>query len=523
MPTVCNSLQVSRLRNGAPAVSYDIDISPDAWCLDADGSIPFTSNLDWPAVRFYRTIGNTREDITTRLAELNLQSSCECDGSSVPLFPGSVAGTYMIRPVNASVGYKSVRVALTRKDASGHAIQLAAKNCSISQAGVQGDVGPGTPPPMLWTDYVTGFRFTDGTDGTLRYVVIHGFAANGRAMCYVCKKTHYKIPTYEPGTEAGDEYWEAAQGGPFTLLSTEVLLAVNAFINFLSGNAIKLYDRANALKGEFLGGGNIIDGNNLMGWLGGSQAAPNWAVSDLGKMFVGGISGQRIELDPQNKSMFVYDSSGNLVATHSGRIISLSDAVPPASDGLTAEVQLSSKSYSLTPSGSEAYQHQKTETLFALTTPSGTNGGLQIALPAMQIGGYVSGANGKVTARLVLECMKGSTVSRTVPLASAVFNGSSTTNSQSVAARTVTLTLDTTSVRLVLIAYANATGGVGTVSFSSTGKMTSKFVAKWYRCEYGANGWVISYDSENYEYCLLIANKLRRKIVCNGKTILTSD
>ena len=503
-----------------PGVSYDIDISPDAWCLDADGNVPFANFEEYPELRIFRTEGSVRTEVTDLLADSTL--TCVMLGDGESLIWAKIGGNgspWRLRVAKNGIGYKTFRVILY---ADG--VELAAKNCSISQAGAQGDVGPGTPPPMLWTDYITGFRFTDGTDGTLRYVVIHGFAANGRAMCYVCKKTHYKIPTYEPGTEAGDEYWEAAQGGPFTLLSTEVLLAVNAFINFLSGNAIKLYDRANALKGEFLGGGNIIDGNNLMGWLGGSQAAPNWAVSDLGKMFVGGISGQRIELDPQNKSMFVYDSSGNLVATHSGRIISLSDAVPPASDGLTAEVQLSSKSYSLTPSGSEAYQHQKTETLFTLTTPSGTNGGLQIELPAMQIGGYVSGATtGKVTARLVLECMKGSTVSRTVPLASAVFNGSSTTNSQSVAARTVTLTLDTTSVRLVLIAYANATGGIGTVSFSSTGKMTSKFVAKWYRCEYGANGWVISYDSENYEYCLLIANKLRRKIVCNGKTILTSD
>ena len=520
---------------GADAVSYDIDISPDAWCLNADGSTPFTSTSgrDWPAVRFYRTIGNTREDVTTRLTELNLQTYCECDGVSVPLSPGFIAGTYILRPANASVGYKSVRVALTGKDASGNTIQLAAKNCSISQAGVQGDPGPFTPPPMQWADYTTGFRFTDGTEGTAKHVVLHGFAANGRAMCYCCKKSHNKVPNNaanttgtEPGTTPGSEYWQTVDGGPFHLLATDVLLAVNAFINFLSGNAIRLYDATGAnIVGEIMGGSGIL------AWLGGSSSNPMWAVDVQGMQTLGGRSGQRIELDPSEREMRIFDSSGNLCGVHSGRSIG-SNPVPGSGTNTTSEANIASATK--TKSGHAEvgnYSQATTYTAGEMTVSIPAGGTTEITVPKMHYemrtipGSSSVPAAAKVYLEPRVKVYNGTTLVNTFTLegVSHTGGGSKTVDCPS---RTFYQSGAITKIVLEMMCdVVNTAGLSGEFKWDPANpgdKLKAAFKIKRYRCEFGSDGMVVSYDNSNYFYLRHDGTKLVGKFVSNGNTIFST-
>lgn len=109
------------------------------------------------------------------------------------------------------------------------------------EQGIQGKAGPYTPPPMLWTDYPANFPFQSGAQGEdYRHCVIHGFAANGKALAWVCTRSHTKASTRAPAT--GSYYWKAVEGGPFTLISTDVILAAQAYIKCLSSNGIRIYD-----------------------------------------------------------------------------------------------------------------------------------------------------------------------------------------------------------------------------------------------------------------------------------------
>ena len=109
--------------------------------------------------------------------------------------------------------------------------------------GLQGKPGPYTPPPALWTDYPENFKFQSGAaNEDYRHCVIHGTAANGKALSWVCSYTHLKATSStEPGTPAGAKYWKAVDGGPFSLLATNVMLALNAWIDLLTTRGLRVY------------------------------------------------------------------------------------------------------------------------------------------------------------------------------------------------------------------------------------------------------------------------------------------
>lgn len=529
MPTVCNSLQVSRLRNGAPAVSYDIDISPDAWCLDADGNVPFANFEEYPELRIFRTEGSVRTEVTDLLADSTL--TCVMLGDGESLIWAKIGGNgspWRLRVAKNGIGYKTFRVILY---ADG--VELAAKNCSISQAGVQGDPGPFTPPPMQWADYTTGFRFTDGTEGTAKHVVLHGFAANGRAMCYCCKKSHNKVPNNaanttgtEPGTTPGSEYWQTVDGGPFHLLATDVLLAVNAFINFLSGNAIRLYDATGAnIVGEIMGGSGIL------AWLGGSSSNPMWAVDVQGMQTLGGRSGQRIELDPSEREMRIFDSSGNLCGVHSGRSIG-SNPVPGSGTNSTSEANIASATK--TKSGHAEvgnYSQATTYTAGEMTVSIPAGGTTEITVPKMHYemrtipGSSSVPAAAKVYLEPRVKVYNGTTLVNTFTLegVSHTGGGSKTVDCPS---RTFYQSGAITKIVLEMMCdVVNTAGLSGEFKWDPANpgdKLKAAFKIKRYRCEFGSDGMVVSYDNSNYFYLRHDGTKLVGKFVSNGNTIFST-
>lgn len=509
---------------------YDIELSP--WILNPDGS---PSNVQ-ARVRLYRTKGDGRMEMTDLIGNVGsfrLEASADGEDITTRIFNPSTGYVYVPTKDTAGNGYQKVSVRLyTGSTAQGWTLR-ATTEFAPPKSGAPGEAGMVRAPMRFseWTSGNVGMKYYSGDqDGDLWSDIVYrkivgsdGVTSTvwGHCIQTFTKQASDSIDFMSVKRNEKDCFRAASQ---FNMVATDLLLALNAYISFFSGNSIRLYDSGNSLKGEFLGGGRMVDGHNIMGWLGGSAASPNWAVDDTGKTYVGGTSGQRIELDPLNKSMQVFDSSGNLVATHSGRIITESEAVPPASAGQTTEVQLTNKECQLSISTSEAYNYVSEVEIAILNTPTGTNGGLQVSIPALTLGCSMSGAGNSwfVSSSLVLDCLSsaGSMITTLCPGAAQL---TASSPSKTIAAQTIDIPVETKKVKLRMRAYARGSTGSGTATFSSSGKMTAKFVAKWYRCEYGANGWVISYDSNNYEYCLVIGNKLKRKIMCNGNPILSSD
>ncbi|MBD5278922.1 MAG: hypothetical protein HDS35_00035 [Bacteroides sp.] len=398
-----------------------------------------------------------------------------------------------------------------------------------------------TPPPMQWSDYPEGFIFQSGATGeSYRHCVIHGFAANGKALTYECIKSHGKMTGgNEPGTAGGNHYWKAAEGGPFNLLSTEVLLAAQAFIKCLSSNGIQLYSPdGKTLCGEIRGYGS--DGT-MMSWIGGTRANPLWGVSGNGTQYVGGITGQRIVLDPHAKCMYVYDSNNQLVSTHSGRVLSLGMAKPGGTSSIpsnTADITF----------GRTTQQGYRKSTVTISETGGVTGSGLlQISVPQLTItaqsnneeqtpssGGAWEKDVPTTTAGLMLRVTVNGTVRLSRLLANVAVGYNDTGGGIDLTNRIVTTSAVTENVSLetgdkyqieleLSTSISGGQGSGGYVSATTNGKMTAAFVAKAYRCEYAANGWVISYDAQNYEYCLVIDGKLHRMCVCNGVKLFGND
>lgn len=517
---------------GADAVVYEVQVTPDAWCLNADGTAPFTA-AEYPALSLVRIEGATRTDITSDVLNSIVKRNLVrviADGENVTAF--ALAGQRVNPAASDGRGYKSLRVEFLDSVVSKNVV--ASKSCSISQAGVQGATGPFTPPPMQWKDYTTGFKFTDGTDGTPRYVVIHGFAANGKVMAYACKKSHNKIPNNasgttgtEPGTTPGNEYWDETPG-PFTLLSTEVILAVNAFINFLSGNAIRLYDASGAnVVGEIMGGSGIL------AWLGGSQGNPLWAVDVQGMQTLGGRSGQRIELDPSEKAMRIFDSSGNLCGMHSGRSIG-SDPVPGSGTNTISEASIASVTKTKsghTETGNHSQATSYTAAEMGVSIPTG--GTTEITVPKMHCemrtvpGSQVSvPASARCYMEPRVKVYNGTTLVNTFALEGVSHTGG---GSKTVDCPARTFYQSGAITRVVLemmcdvVNTAGLPGEFKWVPATPSDKLRAAFKIKRYRCEFGSDGMVISFDNNNYFYIRHDGSKLVGKFVSEGTTIFTTE
>ena len=247
-----------------------------------------------------------------------------------------------------------------------------------------------------------------------------------------------------------------------------------------------------------------------------------------GQVIAGDKQGQRIELNPNQKSIDIYGETGSRVATHSGRIIPLSEAMPPETSGPGSSKAIRFNE-TFTSSSSEAYHYLYT---YKITLDVNTPGAgvLRISVPTISLTaktlpgqGNLSDPDAKVRGILYLKFYNGTELVNTVGLGGITATGTEQATA-SIPAKTVTENRAVTRVVVELECYAtNSKGLQGQVTASAGTNMTSSFVAQWYRCEYGANGWVISYDSNNYAYMLIENGKLNFKVVSNGKTVISSD
>lgn len=192
------------------------------------------------------------------------------------------------------------------------------ENGKPGSPGPQGKRGAIVPTPRLWKDYPEGYAFKCGADGEERLdIVLHEHG--GKVWSYACKKSHTKGPDYEPADGAKSaEVWETGQ--QWTYIATRVLLAEFARIENLCAEFIRMLDG---------------DGNVVFEAVGGDVRCNRGTFRNVdveGRIIAGDKNGKHILLDPETRSVRVYDDNGNECARLDGSTW-LSSQVKPGGGG----------------------------------------------------------------------------------------------------------------------------------------------------------------------------------------------
>lgn len=163
------------------------------------------------------------------------------------------------------------------------------------------------------------------TTSGLRYIdvaLIPNPSLVTKADAYMCKVTHTSSASNTPGSSGANAYWTTLNStAPFFV---PFLLADGAAITLLQSNQVLVMKEDGSTVNVALGGGKYPL------WIGHSNPTEaNFYVDDLGrahmaeaeiigKIIAGIAEGQRVELQPDNKAMKIYDSKGDEVCSFEG-------------------------------------------------------------------------------------------------------------------------------------------------------------------------------------------------------------
>lgn len=328
--------------DGADGHTYSITVSPSSVRVGVDGIPTASDHIHMvPTVTLYRD----GKDVTSQVSVYAVHRSGvrARDGVWVESIPDNLTSLGLL-----GINYDSVRFDMIPANvAAGADIPvLASATLTFAREGAQGTRGVYVPPPMLWEDYPADYGFQPGAAGDERLdVVLHGSpaAATGLIPSYMCIQKHNKSVSPEPGNLDDDgwkAYWKVSSSMGF--LATKVLLADTANIGLTATQAVRVYDEAAKIVGEFSGcsepkplmstqgGSSSQTANNMRYlplWLGGEMNKngtfaknPTFAVDKSGTVFSGGFNtGRRIIIDPNNKGsdgkvsprITLFDADGN--------------------------------------------------------------------------------------------------------------------------------------------------------------------------------------------------------------------
>lgn len=162
------------------------------------------------------------------------------------------------------------------------------------------------------------------TDG-LRYVdvvIIPDYSLKTKGRAYRCVATHQSTGENAPGTDGGKEVWEELN--EMAPIYTPLLLADNAVITLLQSNQVIVMKDDGTTVNAALGAGKYPL------WIGAADPEEaNFKVDDEGKASMTGAevsgkvtagiaNGQRVELQPDNKAMKIYDEDGAEASSFEG-------------------------------------------------------------------------------------------------------------------------------------------------------------------------------------------------------------
>lgn len=481
----------------------------------------------------------------------------------------SVVPNTCVASIDASTGegkitdimpdYDSASVRVTaKKGAETLTATLSVAKSKQGKQGPEGKTGGGgayVPTPMRWMDYPDDYVFQSGGQGEERkdVVLANNPNPNGTYNAYECIATHPK--SKEDGYLEGnsdyqqanwspaDAYWR--KGSSYRLISTEIILARNAFIGLGSGNRLNILD----LKGNIVGAASsidcapVVDGRLIPWFMGGLLGAsgsftqnPLMAVDSEGIIYSGGLSGRHIEINPGDGSIRVFDDNGALCAIHSGRTLSTSEITGALTSVTNSNISITSQSAYASRSSSQI--------LSGLSSPASAPGSLKVKVPKMKLQA-IAGTFGtdhmgfqvipSARVSLYLDVTIGKDV-MSVFIGSAMATASSTVEGDVQAVSNVETQAFERSFNVpasqgygIALRYEfvieNAAGvaATGSASFETSEKFGYEFYKTSCMTEYGANGIIISTGSDNYFYALFdSAGKLHIKAVSDGKQVFSS-
>lgn len=170
------------------------------------------------------------------------------------------------------------------------------------------------------------YRNDSALTSGLRYIdvaLIPDPALVTKAEAFMCKKTHsLSSSSNSPKSSAANTYWTTLNStAPFF---SPFLLADGAAITLLQSNQVLVMKEDGSTVNVALGGGKYPL------WIGAADPTmANFYVDDtgkahlteaevIGKIIAGVLDGQRVELQPDNKAMKIYDADGNEVSSFEG-------------------------------------------------------------------------------------------------------------------------------------------------------------------------------------------------------------
>lgn len=375
-------------------------------------------------------------------------------------------------------------------------------------AGPAGSRGPYIPGYMPWSSYPTGYPFKSGAAGEGRLDIVIVVSGN-RLIPYYCKVSHTKGAT-PPDQDSAR--WGITDAGVYDCLATNMLLADNARVEFMSGQAIRV-GAGTTVWGYF---GTPAEGGEIIYTGGATPAAATYMVDLHGNARWGSATGQRIEVDPIAAALRIFDSSGALRTTMSGERKDPATAIPGggADTSLTGGTTLSA-----TATGSHTVIAENTATADGTvsvnvpamtitakpnTMASGTGSGSGTQTPVMQPWTNVAvtiqvWVGGKVAARRLFS----GSASAEDPA-----GGNSGSNERTFTTQPTAITADVRKndkVKVTVevgVTIAGGSGTGGSASVTAGTAFSGKFVYSGIQCVYATNGICISSNSDNYFFAL---------------------
>ena len=393
-------------------------------------------------------------------------------------------------------------------------VEIARESTSVvcdGQNGTNGKNGVWVPPPMLWEDYDQNYTFQCGNvdkgETRLDMVLIRN---DGNLFAFRCTETHVKKNGLAPSAN-GNKYWEKADFGVFKFLATDLLWANIGQINFLSGQAFRVGD-SSGMCGYF----GVPTGGAIFYSGGDNVSNATYVVYANGRMRVGSADGQRIEIDPTSKRMLVYDAEGELCAIHSGDMLDYK-AIGSSTGSSTATATQANMQKTLVGA--------KTEYLNIVSNQKAAGDGtLTVSTPKFVIrtdGTSIADPDSfSASCQLVAEVLFGSEVVDRYIL------GGLVESSQSYTAEAFSFSLNVPkdTVYSVRLRYVGNLDASGRSYFTAQGNATVALNVRNKVCHYGANGWFVSVDNQNYSYSLYDSSgRMHQKTTSNGSVMFDTD
>lgn len=295
---------------GKDGVSYSVVITPNNITIKYDGTIICDSdNINAVA---YKNVGGKISEADDGSMKL---VCTKMDGTKSEISASGITSNGVKTYAGVSFEYR------VKEETVASSALVINREGEKGDQGIQGCIYRITQ----WQSGIT-YRFDGGSTSTgLRYIdiaVIPNPSLAAKATAYQCKQTHTSSDSNSPTSANKNTYWtELNAQAP---IYTPLLVADNAVITLLNSNQILVMKDDGSTVNAALGGGKYPL------WIGNPDPTQaNFYVDDegrahmteaeiLGKIIAGVENGQRVELQPDNKSMKIYDASGNEVSSFEG-------------------------------------------------------------------------------------------------------------------------------------------------------------------------------------------------------------